>query len=90
MNERLVYNIARAKYLMRLFTTAKLKNAAMLQVHLDKHWPSSDYEAWNSLCEDEKQVWKDEAVSWLYSLQGRRPEQFQILISNWKDIDHER
>lgn len=86
--EALIEHVARAKYLMRVFTTAKLKNAVTLFNNIDSLWPASEYEAWRILNTDEKQEWIGRAKSWLADLKSLRPTQYQIILSGWKNIDN--
>lgn len=84
----LVEHLARAKFLMRVFTTAKLKNAVTLFNNIDSNWPASDYEYWHGLNTDERQKWISRAEAWLSDLKTLRPNQYQVLLSGWKNIDN--
>jgi hypothetical protein len=88
IDKELIEGIARAKFLMRLFSTQKLKTAGVLLNNLDYYWPSSDYKNWSSLNIEEKQKWVDLSYSWLLDLKTHRPYQYQILSSGWKNIDN--
>lgn len=85
----LIEHLARAKYLMRVFTTTKLKNAVTLFNNIDSRWPASDYEAWNNLDSVEKTKWVIISEQWLLDLKVYKPEQYEILVNNWKNIDNE-
>lgn len=87
--DRLINNIARAKFLMRVFSTQSLTKAGILNSSLEKNWPHSDYDAWKFLSDKGKLKWQDEARLWLSNLEKHRPAQYNILVSNWKDIDND-
>lgn len=89
MDDRLVDELARAKFLMRYFSQQELSRANISKVDVDEDWPSSDYIAWNNLLENEKNMWIVMAATWLKNLKAHRPEQYNILTSNWKSIDNE-
>jgi len=87
-DEDLVEGIARAKFLMRAFSKANLKNAGKLLGNgLDQNWPSSDYAAWSNLEKKYKDEWREESIKWLNELKSSRYVQFEILCSNWMNID---
>lgn len=89
MDDNLINGIARAKFLMRVFTTKSLTSAGTLNNALDRHWPHSDYEAWSFLSDKGKLKWREEAVKWLHDLKNNRPLQYDILVKSWRDIDNE-
>jgi len=87
-DEKLIEGIARAKFLMRTFAKANLKNASrLLSNGLDNEWPGSDYSKWKAISKEEKKIWIEDSIEWLNDLRDKRPIQYYILINNWRDID---
>jgi len=85
---KLIEGIARAKFLMRTFAKANLKNASKLLGNgLDSNWPSSDYDRWCEVSSEEKRLWVEDSIAWLNDLRDKRPIQYSILINNWMNID---
>ena len=89
MDERLLTELARAKFLMRYFSQQGLSKANISKVDVDDDWPRSDYAAWSNLPQEEKNKWISIAETWLSDLKNYRQNQYNILTFNWKSIDSE-
>jgi hypothetical protein len=57
-------------------------------IHTGYDWPAKQRE-WESLSNEDKQIWLDKVIVWLQELESKMPDSYDFYINHWiADLDN--